>query len=76
MAVVKVVEVVSPVSAVGETSNKAVVVEVVKTTNVPINTTSGAAVVQVASRPVVENAVVSPTAPPFPYENMIWIEVP
>jgi hypothetical protein len=54
----------------------AIVVEVVRTPQAsPINTSSVVSVVEVASRPVVANAVVSATPPPNPYEGMVWIDI-
>ena len=52
-----------------------IVVEVVSLQYSPVTTSKGTAVVDVVGPPMVRNAVVSPTPPPNPYENMIWIDV-
>jgi hypothetical protein len=72
---VTVVEVLTEVESLTTTPNTATAIEVVSVTDGPLTTNTGTAVVDVASRPVVANAVVSETPPPNPFEGMVWIDI-
>lgn len=70
------VEVVSPVSSVSEVPGTSTAVVVVKPAQTPISTSSNQAVVEVVKTvSVINNVVVSSTAPSAPFEGMAWIEI-
>lgn len=62
-------------STITSSTGKTVGIEVVRTTDAPIPTTTGIAVLEVIGRNLVQNAVVSTTPPISPYEGQIWIDI-
>lgn len=51
-------------------------VEIITTpSNNIVVTNTGIPVVQIVGPPVIANVVVSPTAPPNPFEGQIWIDI-
>ena len=70
------IEVVSPILSVVELEGPVRNVTVVRSSPPPLETTGSQAVLEVVGANVVNNAIVSPTEPPNPYEGMVWIQVP
>lgn len=68
------VEVLTPVSSVSEGVGRSTVITVVKSTSSPITTNGSAAVVNVVGHGAVGNVIPSPTAPPNPYNGMLWFQ--
>lgn len=70
-----IVEVIEPVGAQIQSSDKTVVIEIVDTARSPITTTVGAAAIEVLGNNLVQNAYVSATPPSNPYEGQVWIDI-
>lgn len=74
MAVI-VVEVISPVESSVVNNGNATVVEVVNVAPSAITSTATTSAVEVLGNNLVQNAVVSESEPPNPYEGQVWIDI-
>ena len=70
------VEVIYPEVTVSEVVGESTAIQVVRPTVSPLPTVASQATVTIVGANVVNNAIVSPTEPPDPYEGMVWIQVP
>ncbi len=71
-----IVEVITPTVTVSEVTGGSTVINVLRTSQTPTNVTAEQAVTNVVSTVnIVQNAVVSQTAPINPYEGQVWIDI-
>lgn len=70
-----VIEILTPDTAVSEASDTAVAITVVRTTDVPVSTNIGQAVVEVVGANMVQGVFVGATPPATPYEGQVWLDI-
>jgi len=68
--------VIYPEVSVSEAQGSGTAIQVVRPTVTPLPTVQSRATVDIVGANVVNNAIVSPTEPPNPYNGMVWIQVP